>query len=131
MNRRRINTEFDTLGDTYLMGEKKQVLFFDMHVTKNQLKNISPHLYFKLGRVIESWVPSKYRYLANEIRIAPFKLQKNCENIEHYGVDGCIWGVHLRGFGSGNLMSGNKDSLYNFSNHLNTLTMGERTLVFK
>jgi len=129
-NRLKINTEFDTLGGTYLMGERGEVFFVDSVVTKNQLKGISPHLAFSLGRFIESLVGKKYKYLINSYIIARFELSKNNINIEHYAVDGEIFGVHMRGFGSGKLMSNNKVSRVEFSDHLSRLTNGKIFLKF-
>jgi hypothetical protein len=128
VNRRRINSEFDTLGDTYLMGERNEVSFIEIHVTKNQLKNVSPHLYFKIGRILEKFIPNRYNYLTKKIKVTRFELNTNCENIEHYGSDDLIWGVHMRGFGSGKLMSKDKQSILDFSEHLSALNNGAWTL---
>jgi hypothetical protein len=128
LNRRRINTEFDTLGETFRMGEKGEVLFVDIYATSNQLKKISPHLSYRFGRFIEKFVPQRYSYFANSVIVLPFQLNSNCENIEHYGTDGIIWGVHMRGFGSGKLMSNDKESLTFFSDHLAFLTSNQRKL---
>ena len=122
LNRRRVNSEFDTLGGTYQMGENKEVFFVDIYATRNQLKNISPHLYYKLGRNVENLIPKSYSYFANTTKILSFQLNSNCENIEHYGTGNYIWGVHMRGFGSGKLMSNDKKSLSDFSEHLSFLT---------
>ena len=129
-NRRRIDTEFDTLGETFHMGEKGEVLFVDIYATNNQLKKISPHLSYRFGRFLEEYVPLRYSYFANSVRLLSFELNSNCENIEHYGTDGIIWGVHMRGFGSGKLMANDQESLTFFSNHLAFLTSNQRELLF-
>lgn len=128
LNRRRINTEFDTLGETFHMGEKGEVLFVDIYATNNQLKKVSPHLSYRFGRFLESLVPPRYSYFANSVKILSFELNSNCDNIEHYGTEGIIWGVHMRGFGSGKLMANDQGSLTLFSDHLAFLTSNERKL---
>jgi hypothetical protein len=128
LNRRRIDSEFDTLGDTYLMGERNEVSFFEIHVTRNQLKSLSPHLNFKIGRFLEKFVPQRYNYLSKKIKITEFELHANCQNIEHYGSNGEIWGVHMRGFGSGKLMKNDQQSIMEFSDHLAMLNNGSWTL---
>jgi hypothetical protein len=129
LNRRRINTEFDTLGETFHMGEKGEVLFVDIYATRIQLKKISPHLSTRLGRYLEKLIPARYSYFANSVKLLTFELNSNCENIEHYGTEGNIWAVHMRGFGSGKLMANDRSSLAYFSNHLAFLTGNRRKLL--
>jgi len=121
-NRTKINTEYDTFGGTERLANQGQVSFLEPQLTKNQLSKISPTLKYSLGRRLEWLVPFKFRYLPHPYSIAPFELSASTQHIEHWSVDGEIFGVHMRSFGAGKLNSKDESAIQEFSDHVKFLT---------
>jgi hypothetical protein len=126
-NRTKINTEYDTFGSTEILAKQNKVTFLLPQLTRNQLAKLSPILKFKIGRMIEKIIPPKYRYLLRPFTIAPFELDFSSQHIEHWVVGNEIFGVHMRSFGAGKLLSKDLGAIEEFGRHLNFLTNGKMT----
>ena len=126
-NRTKINTEYDTFGSTGILAQQNKVTFLVPQLTRNQLAKLSPILKFKIGRMIEKIIPPRYRYLLRPFTIAPFELDISIQHIEHWAVGNEIFGVHMRSFGAGKLLSKDLGAIEEFGKHLNFLTNGNMT----
>lgn len=128
-NRTKINTEYDTFGSSERLASHGQVSFLEPQLTKNQLARISPTLKFSLGWRLERLVPFKFRYLPHAYSVAPFELSASTQHIEHWSVDGEIFGAHMRSFGAGKLNSKDESAIQEFSDHIKFLTSGKIALL--
>lgn len=127
-NRTKINTEYDTFGSSERLARHGQVSFLEPQLTKNQLARISPTLKYSLGRRLERLAPFKFRYLPHPYSVAPFELSASTQHIEHWSVDGEIFGAHMRSFGAGKLKSKDESAIQEFSDHVNFLSRGKIAL---
>jgi hypothetical protein len=126
-NRSKINTEYDTFGSSEILAQQNKVAFLVPQLTRNQLAKLSPTLKFKIGLAFEQIIPSRFRYLLRPFTIAPFELDVSSQHIEHWAVGKEIFGVHMRSFGAGKLMSKDLGAIEEFGRHLNFLTNGNMT----
>jgi hypothetical protein len=127
-NRIKINTEYDTFGSTEILAKQNRILFLTPQLTRNQLAKLSPFLKYKVGRIFEKLIPRRFRYLTRHYSVAPFELSVSTQHIEHWVVGEEIFGVHMRSFGAGKLLSKDFSAVTEFGMHLDFLTGGRLTM---
>lgn len=117
-NRLKIDTDYDTFsGSSEWFGEKNLIVLIAV-IKKNQLNSISPHLAFKIGRLIEQLFPKKFRYLQQKYVISKTKSCEHCIKCEIWAFKEELIGAHFRSIGSGKYNNSLQNLETFFCNHI-------------
>lgn len=94
--RRFINRYQDTFYETEKYYSRKEGGHLRIEISHKQLSEIAWHLKFKIGQVIEDYIPRRLSYLPNSYNVNESINQSDFLNVEHYSYKETLVGGHFR-----------------------------------